>query len=66
MKTLTINLYEQDLKKWLKECKAAKNKLHLERLKVLNDSITRLKIDIQLKDIDSIINKINYILKKGD
>ena len=55
-----------ELKKWLKECKLIKSKLHLERLKVLTDSITRLKIDIQLKDIDSIINKINYILKKGD
>lgn len=55
-----------ELKKWLKECKTIKAKLHLERLKVLNDSITRLKIDIQLKDIESIINKINYILKKGD
>lgn len=57
---------KQDLKNWLKECKAVKNKLHLERLKVLNDSFTRLKIDIQLKDIESIINKLNYILKKGD
>lgn len=56
----------QELKKWLKDCKAVRSKLHLERLKVLNDSITRLKIDIQLKDIESIINKLNYILKKGD
>lgn len=54
---------EKQLKKWLKECKITKSLLSAKRLKFLTKDYERIIIDTQLKDINIIIDKINFILK---
>lgn len=55
-----------ELNKWLKEAKKAKNQLLIKSLNFKLKDYEKLVIDVQIKDLDVIIKKINTIIERRD
>lgn len=53
-----------ELNNWLKEVKKAKNQLLIKSLNFRLKDYEKLVIDVQIKDLDVIIKKINTILER--
>ena len=55
-----------ELNKWLKEAKKAKNQLLIKSLNFKLKDYEKLVIDVQIKDLDVIIKKINTIIERRE
>lgn len=55
-----------ELNKWLKEAKKAKNQLLIKSLNFKLKDYEKIVIDVQIKDLDVIIKKINTIIERRE